>query len=240
MAGSAASTDLLFDPSAVRRLSTVYSDCFALILQLRATEDFGPPDTLRARLKELLQEAERAAQGQGISAAETRSASFALVSFIDETILSSNWQHKESWLTDPLQKERYDRTDAGEEFFSRVEEMLRHPQRDAEVLEVYYLCMTLGFKGKYQLHSQGQLRALIETIREQLRKAPGFTAATLAPHGTPEDQAAAAFKSRLPTWVVLALAGALALVIYVAMTFYIESVANSAAESIEAVAYMLS
>jgi len=39
---------------------------------------------------------------------------------------------------------------------------------------------------------------------------------------------------------VLALAGALALVIYVAMTFYIESVANSAAESIEAVAYMLS
>jgi len=239
MAGSAASTDLLFDPSAVRRLSTIYSDCFALVLQLRATEDFGPPDMLRERLTELLREAERAAQGQGIAAAETRSASFALVSFIDETILSSNWRHKESWLTDPLQKQLYDRTDAGEEFFSRVEEMLEHPQRDAEVLEVYYLCMTLGFKGKYQLHSQGQLRALIETIREQLRKAAGFTAATLAPHGTPDDQAVAAFKSKLPTWVVLALAGALALVIYVAMSFYIESVANSAAESIEAVAYVL-
>lgn len=240
MAGSAASTDLLYDPSAVRRLSTVYSDCFALVLQLRATEDFGPPESLREQLTELLQEAERAAQGQGISAAEARSASFALVSFIDETILSSNWRHRDAWLTDPLQKELYDRTDAGEEFFSRVDEMLAHPQRDAEVLEVYYLCMTLGFKGKYQLHSQGQLRALIETIREHLRNAPGFTVAGLAPHGTPDDQAAAAFKSKLPTWVVLALAGALALLIYVAMSIYIQGVANSAAESIEAVAHVLS
>ena len=240
MAASAGSTDLLFDPSAVRRLSTVYSDCFALVLQLRATEDFGPPDMLRERLTDLLREAERAAQGQGISAAESRSASFALVSFIDETILSSNWQHKESWLTKPLQKDLYDRTDAGEEFFSRVEEMLDHPQRDAEVLEVYYLCMTLGFKGKYQLHSQEQLRTLIERIRDQLRKAPGFTAAALAPHGAPDDQATDAFKSTLPTWVVLALAGALALLVYVAMSFYIQSVASSAAESIEAVAHVLS
>lgn len=219
-------------------MAEIFAECFTLILQLRASEEYGEADTLRRRIKSMLDRAEREALQVGVPSQDVRTASFAVVAFLDETILSSDWSQKDGWLAKPLQMELFDRYDAGEEFFTRLEELLEEPGANAEILEVYFLCMALGFKGKYQMHAQEQLRLLIEDTHEALRKQPGLRADHLSPHGKPRDQVVEEVKSKMPLWVVAVVAVSIGLLAYVGMSFYMSGTAGDAAQNIEQVSQL--
>ena len=227
---------VLFDQAKTQRISEIFSPCFALILQLRATDAFGEADLLRQRIKNLLEKAGLQATRAGISHEDIQAAKFALVAFIDETILSSEWMHKDRWLSRPLQLEIYDRYDAGEEFFVKLDGLRAQAALRAEVLEVYYLCMALGFKGRYQLHDQERLRLIIEETYAELKRLPGMGVNVLSVHGKPRDQVATEVKSKLPAWVVVACAAALGLLVYIGMSFYISDAADDTVGAIESVA----
>lgn len=216
-----------------RRLSEIFAPCFTLILQLRASRHYGDPEVLRKRIKELLERSEREGQRAGIDSEDLRTVKFALVAFVDETILASEWPQKEYWLARPLQLELYNRFDAGEEFFVRLEGLRTRPKENVEVLEVYYLCLALGFKGQYQIHGQEQLRILIEDIYAQLARIPGMTSNVLAPNGRPRDQIATEVKSKLPAWVIVAFAATIGLIVYLYLYIDIGNVAGEVSRSIQ-------
>lgn len=223
---------MLFDETADQRLSEIFATCFTLILQLRAADEFGDPEVLRRRIKDLLDSAEREALRTGVTPGNLQMAKFAIVAFIDETIISSDWSQKDRWMSKPLQLELYDQYDAGETFFTRLEQLREEPKANAEALEVYYLCLTLGFKGKYQLHEQERLREIIENTYEELRQLPGMKPAKLSPHGKPRGQVVTEVKSKMPAWVIAAAAVLIGFVIYVGLYYNISGTADNTAESI--------
>jgi len=221
-----------FDEAQAGRLAEVYAPCFALILQLRASHEYGDAEVLRRRVKDLFDRSEREALRTGYNAEDLRLVKFALVAFIDETLLSSNWSQKAYWVAKPMQLELYDRYDAGEVFFVRLDE-LRSASSRAEVLEVYYLCMTLGFKGQYQLHDQERLHILIDEVYAILSRTAGMGSGMLAPHGKPRDQIATEVRNALPVWVVALFAVVIALIVYIGMSLYMSSKADSTVEAID-------
>lgn len=223
---------VLFDETADRRLSEIFATCFTLILQLRAADHFGDPDVLRRRVKQVLDEAEHEALRTGVTPDNIQMAKFAVVAFIDETIISSSWSQKDRWISKPLQLELYNQYDAGETFFTRLDQLRQQPKANAEAMEVYYLCLTLGFKGKYHLHEQERLREIIETTYEELQRVPGMKPKTLSPHGAPRGQVATEVRSKLPAWVIAAAAVLIGLLVYMGMWFYIADTAEDTAASI--------
>ncbi len=72
---------------------------------------------------------------------------FAVCAWIDEKILFSNWQEKELWQLNPLQKEYFRTTQAGEKFYEVLERF--DPVVDKQVIEVFNYCIKLGFQGKH-------------------------------------------------------------------------------------------
>jgi type IV/VI secretion system ImpK/VasF family protein len=98
--------------------------------------------------------------------------------------------------------------------------------------------MTLGFKGKYQIHGQERLRELIESTYEDLRHQPGMGGKDLAPHGAPRGQVAQEMRSKLPTWVIAAAAALIGLLIYAGMYFYASSAADDTAQEIQSLTTM--
>lgn len=227
--------DVLYEESADRRLAEVLAPCFALIVHLRSQDEFGDPLALRKRVKEMLVQAEKEAVRAGIALDDAQQGIFAVVAFLDETLLSSSWSRRDEWVARPLQLEMYDRYDAGEIFFDRLEEILQHPTRHLEVIEVFYVCMTLGFKGRYQLHQQERLQEFIDRSHEELCAAPGIDVDTLAPDGHPDDQVATEVRSKVPTWMLVACAVAFALLVYLGFNLYATHAANETATSIEQV-----
>lgn len=211
------------------------SDCITLILQLRNTSDYGDQDTLRSRIHELLKKVERDAKVAGIDYEDIHYAIFALVAFIDETIIASGWSQKETWLAKPLQLELFNRFDAGEEFFVRLEKLRQRAQYNKSVLELYYLCMTLGFKGKYQLQEREELRQIIEETYADLRHVKGRSAEILSPHGKRKDEIVEVVKKEVPAWVVIVSAFAIGFFFYLIMAFLISDSAGDVKQIIESV-----
>lgn len=232
-APSEVDTGVLFDERRMGRLAEIYAPCLTLILQLRAVDEFGSADLLRTRIVDLLRQTEREARRCGFGKDELHDVQFAIVAFVDETILSSNWDEKDHWLAKPLQLELYDRYDAGEAFFERLDEMRKHPSEWAAVLEVYYLCMALGFKGRYLLHDQEKLRTLVEDTFTELSRLQGRRPSELSPHGLPDDQVATEMKSKLPPWALAVGALVLAMIVYIGMSVYISNRASGTAQSID-------
>jgi len=129
----------------------LFSDLFAYVLLFEQTHlqgEFQPPyEQVRRDIAALLEQQKAAAKRQGMLEQDYHDACFAVVAWADETILThSTWKHHNQWNTFQLQLEYYDTRNAGEEFFERLDK-LRSEQK--EVREVYYLCLGLGFSGRY-------------------------------------------------------------------------------------------
>ena len=138
---------------------------------------------------EVLTRFERQAKDSGFDTETTRNAEFALVAFLDEAVTGLPFADKESWLSNPLQSELFGLNSAGEDFFRRLEELRRRPQEHIQVLEIYYLCLVLGFKGKYHMDNPEGLRQLVEdTKADILRTKDRRYQIPLAPHGAPEEK----------------------------------------------------
>lgn len=105
-----------------------------------------PYGDVRCEIDRLMAAAEATARREGIERDDFDLARFAVCAWVDEAILSSPWEEKGLWLREQLQRVHYATTDAGEEFFSKLSSIGLNQR---EVREIFYLCLMLGFTGKY-------------------------------------------------------------------------------------------
>lgn len=141
------------------------ADCFMPVIAytlyfLKTAERQQPHyDQVKADVLRLLNQAEEGVKKGLYSAEDFEAGRFAVCAWIDEAVLNSNWAQRQQWQREQLQRLYYQTTDAGEEFFDRLNALGLH-QRD--VREVYYLCLALGFMGRF--HQPGD-----ELLLEQLK-----------------------------------------------------------------------
>jgi type VI secretion system protein ImpK len=128
------------------------SDCFIgvvayVVYFLKSVGKKHPPyEQVKADILRLLSESEACFKEGHFPQDDYDLARFAVCAWVDEAILNSGWHEKDQWQREQLQRFYYHIADAGEAFFSRLNALGPH-QRD--VREVYYLCLALGFMGRY-------------------------------------------------------------------------------------------
>lgn len=215
-----------------QRLLDLCSESLILTLQLRAAKEFGDPVRLRQRLITLFNRFEQKARDAGFDKEMIKDAQFALVAFVDESILSSTWSGKDAWLANPLQMELFNVFNAGDEFFERLSRLRQRTQANAEVLEVYYHCLELGFSGKYLFIGREKLKPMIDDVYNELRRIHDRPATPLSPHGLPRGEIMQVVKEKVPAWVVGAATAVVGLLFYLIMTYFISDQAGEIREAI--------
>lgn len=148
-------------------------DCYAeFLIKLRGRFTPGGDmaglayDTQRAEIAAKLKACDRRAQEADLPSAARDAASFAAMAYVDELVLCSDWAEKPRWQAMPLQREFYRTTNAGAEFYQRLEK-LGEDDTGRAARELYYLCMALGFRGKY--FSDKRFAEFTEVKRANLR-----------------------------------------------------------------------
>lgn len=121
---------------------------FDLILRLKAGI-VAPSNDLRPKIAAMLQDFERRAERYRYSSKIIQVSKFALAAFVDETVLSNKFNLKEEWEKNPLQLEYFGEHLAGNKFFEKLAAMISRIDETADAVEIYYVCMLLGFKGRY-------------------------------------------------------------------------------------------
>lgn len=110
---------------------------------------------IQTRYKEMIAKAEERAKQSGFTDKQWLQALFAFAIWADEMILLSQWQDKYLWQQETLQRTYFHTANGGVEFFNRLNTL---DQAENAVREVYTLCMSLGFRGRYFQDSEENVR----------------------------------------------------------------------------------
>jgi type VI secretion system protein ImpK len=174
---------------------------FEVLLKLKARL-VAPSGDLRRWMGSQLRQFEENGERLGYTHRQLQAAKFALAALADETVLTANFAFRESWEKYPLQLEYFGVQLAGETFFDKVTELLSDAETDAAVIEVYYVCLLLGFRGKYKIDSEERFAAFVTKVEDALERAGRLRTGELAPHWRADDQPEPpAREQRFPRWV---------------------------------------
>jgi len=163
-------------PSAVVRsenLALLLQEVFTAIVRLRSNRQaVSDANSFRIHMREALKSADQEARKRGYSGDAVQLATFAVVAFLDESILNSRNPLFADWPRKPLQEELFGTHMAGEVFFQNLQKLLGHTDSPdlADLLEVYYLCVLLGFGGRYSMGNKGDLRSILDAVGDKIRR----------------------------------------------------------------------
>ena len=168
-------------------LASAFQEAFTAILRVRSQrQQVGDAEVFRTQIRRALQTAMQEARATGYSSDLVQMSVFAVVAYLDESVLNLQSPIFADWARRPLQEELFGGHTAGELFFRNLKDLLgREDARNiADTLEVYCLCLLLGYKGRYGFGGSGELESFIRQAREKIARIRGnanFLAATAAP-----------------------------------------------------------
>lgn len=186
-----------------------------LLARLRNT--LAQPDAgdLRERAARALREFEVASRNAGIPNDQLRPAHYALCASLDDVVLATPWGSTGAWAARSMVSTFHQEVRSGERFFDILNQIKQNPGRFLSVLELMYVCLSLGYMGRYRLSPRGpgEVDRLRDEVYAVIRRAKPPGDPGLAPHW---QGVAAPYRPRrpsLPVWVTaVAAAGVLALV----------------------------
>lgn len=186
----------------------MYEGFYALFLLKNGC---GPQDkaAFTDHMMQFIGDVDHKARKLGIPADDIEAAKYAFCAAVDEIILRSQYEIREAWETRPLQLRLFGDQLAGEHFFQRLEQLRARGSERLQSLEVFHLCLLLGFQGRYALDSSDKLSYLGARLGDEIARMRGKNRG-FAPHAERPDQIANKLRSDLSLWVlsaVFALAG---------------------------------
>jgi type VI secretion system protein ImpK len=118
----------------------------------------GDVTALRQQILDELRRYQERAQQSGISNEVVLAARYALCAVLDEAVLSTPWGAQSDWAQQTLLITLHREAWGGEKFFAMLEHVQQDPARHIDLMELMYICLAMGFAGKYQVAERGHQR----------------------------------------------------------------------------------
>jgi type VI secretion system protein ImpK len=157
-------------------LALAFQDVFTVVLRTRFNvQRWDRADRMRAAVRQMIASATQNVRMLGYSDETTQMTLYAIVGFLDESVLSSKDPVFADWARRPLQEELFGDQLAGEKFFRHVAELLNRPESSevADILELHCLCLQLGFRGRYAFGDASEIQTILRRIREKIVRIRG-------------------------------------------------------------------
>jgi len=197
-------------------LAQAASPLLLLAGQLRGTLAMPELAGLRRHALDEIRRFEERARSLGVHNDIVLPARYLICASLDEAVLSTPWGSQSEWAQQPLLVALHREAWGGEKFFELLDRISQDPARHVDLLELQYLCLSLGFAGKFQVQARGDSRlaeikhTLFRTIRDQRGTVPP----ELSLHWKGVQDRRSRLVRYVPWWVVGAMVLAL-----LAMTF---------------------
>ncbi len=221
--------------SGLNPLVTAANPLLNVIPQLRASAQHPNPAALRDTLAQGIRQFEARARAAGASTEKIIVARYGLCALIDETATSTPWGASGAWAQHGLLALFHNEVEGGERFFQLLAKLAENPQANLDLLEFMYVCIQLGFEGRYRIAEGGQrqLEAIRQRVLSIVRKQRGDYERDLSPswRGVPAVQPRLA---GLPMWVIGAVTALLLVGIYLGFRLSLSGTSDRLAAEIAA------
>lgn len=204
-----------------RTLLDLMYDGFYLLFLLRGKQAPSDVEAFNRAIKEFLTDVERGAARLGCDAKDIHLCKYAFCATVDEAILMSQFRIRDAWMQRPLQLQFFGDQLAGERFFDHLEELQREGGKRTQALEVFHMCLLLGFQGKYIIDGSEKLAYLTSRLGDDVAHLKGARP-LFAPHALPPDRIMNRLRNEVPVWVFASLFGTLSLLAYIVIQWQLQ------------------
>ncbi len=224
-------------PSGMNPLISATTELVALPTQFLTMVSHHDVAGLRKQVLEEIREFENKTRTLGINPDVINTCRYVLCAFIDEAVLNTVWGSTSTWANQSLLSTLHNETSGGETFFVILDRLLKDPNGSVDLLELMFICISLGFKGRYAVMNRGheKLEDLRNMVFEHIRRRRGEVPPELSPHWQSQSDQRASLRNYVPLWVVVAVAGALLLAIFVGFTMVLHETTDPVHEALKGI-----
>ncbi len=203
-----------------------------LLARLRNTFSQPDPGELRERAVHAMRGFEQQARDAAVPLDLLRPAHYALCASLDDVVLNTPWGSTGVWDARSLVSTFHQEVRSGERFFDLLAQMRQNPGKYLPVVELMYLCMSLGFQGRYRLSPRGP--AELDRLREEtyalLVRQRQAAEPDLSPHWKGLAAPYRGLRPTVPVWV----AASVALAALAGLLIWFAAVLNASSDALYA------
>ena len=157
-------------------LGLAFQDVITVILRMRhRLQPVADAAAFRANMRKMISTAVQQVRALGYSDQTSQMALYAMIGFLDESVLGLQDPAFAEWAGNPLQAEMFGGFFAGEYFFRHVSELLNRPDSTevADALELHAICLLLGYRGRFAFGDASEIHNILRLIREKIIRIRG-------------------------------------------------------------------
>jgi type VI secretion system protein ImpK len=153
------------------RLTDAATPLLGLVIRIRRLADFGAVESLYQQVVDEVVAIDRDLIEQGYERPAVVAYRYVLCAFIDEAVLGTDWGAHSVWSQYSLLSRFHNETWGGEKVFAILARMEQEPARYKDMLAFIYLCLCLGFEGRYKVMENGrdEYEQILRGLHEQLQ-----------------------------------------------------------------------
>lgn len=223
----------------INPLVDIAQPIFGLVMRLRRMTDLPEQDVNRLyeNVRDHITALSEEVRQLDYDGATQLSFRYALCAFIDEAVMTTPWGVGSRWKGRSLLSYHHNETWGGEKFFTVLARMQMDVARYRDVLEFKYLCLCLGYRGKYgqQHNNKDTLNTIIARLHEQLRQLRGDAPERLMDAPTNIATLRHRLGRQWPLWTPLVVAAAVVAGAYLYFSLKLGTATQTVLDSLESI-----
>lgn len=206
-------------------LEKASSGLLALLTRINGSKSQSDPTGLKNKIIHEIQQFQLAAETENIDTQTISSARYVMCTVLDEAVLNTPWGHQSDWARHSLLSQFHKEVSGGERFFHLLKSLAQNPGKNRGLLELMYLCMALGFEGRYRIIEGGKnkLLSIREWLYQILQQEKGSINPALSPHWEGVTDQRNPLSRFIPFWVFGAIASALLALLFSSFLFQLNT-----------------
>jgi len=209
---------------------------FSIIGKLKAIKTYRQLNKLQAELIQEINLFHETVKNHGYSSEYIVVCRYVLCAITDEIICNTSWGGQGQWDAFSLLAAFNQDTHHQDKFFSIMERTIKEPALYIDLMELMYICLSMGYKGQYRTteHSQYQLEQITNNLYKHIRAYRGSFSKTLSPTPLKSSKSTAKPKIQRKTslFFIFVVTACVMMTIFVSLGYLMDVISNEAYKNI--------
>ncbi|AWM79175.1 hypothetical protein DKL61_01690 [Gammaproteobacteria bacterium ESL0073] len=194
------------------------------IVRLRNNAPPEDLDALQHNYIDAIKRFERVALQSGVENSQVMSARYVMCTVLDEAVVCTSWGVESTWSKYSMLASFHNETFGGEKVFQLLDKITRNPVKYLPLIELIYVCLSLGFEGKYRVVNRGtlELEAIRDSLYRQIKQLRGDVPKALSPQWQGLQTHRRGLIRLVPWWMVVIFTVICLVIMYCGFAFVLK------------------
>lgn len=212
---------------------------FTIMGKLKPAKSGGKLASLQKELIEEINKFQSTIKRHGYNAEYVLVCRYIVCATLDELISNTSWGSLGNWDNFLLLKAYNQDIQHEEKFFSIMERAVKEPAYYIDLMELMYICLSMGYKGQYRgtEHNQYQLEQITSSLYKHIRAYRGNFSKALSPSPLriPKPEPRQTARHSAAPLTIFFFTACIIMTLFIGLGFLMEFISNEAFNSIKEV-----